>query len=164
MKTLVLIRHAKSSWKDAALNDHDRPLNKRGQSDAPAMAKLLADKITPDKVYSSTAVRARKTALSFAEEWKIKKKKIEFTGSIYEASVTRLMELIQSFDEEWSIVAMFGHNPAFTDLVNQLGNAAIDNMPTCSVAIIDFEEAHWAKLPASKGRLRHFLYPKMNAE
>ncbi len=161
MKKLFLIRHAKSSWDNHDLSDFERPLNKRGLRDAPFMSKLLnKENIKPDIIYTSPALRAATTADFFAEELGYKKKKIIYDETIYEAGIRELENIIQNMSDIYSTVFLFGHNPTITYYANHLGNKLIDNMPTCSIVGIEFNEETWNTVEHGKGKTFLFEYPK----
>jgi phosphohistidine phosphatase len=160
-KQLLIIRHAKSDWGDFNLKDFDRPLNHRGKKNAPEMVeRLVQNHIIPDHMVSSPALRAFTTAKYFATGWKIREVEIEINTSIYEANVKALLKAINNFDDQFNKVALFGHNPGLTDLLNYLTDTHISNMPTCSVAIIEFSCDHWSEISNSMGKLVLFDYPK----
>ena len=120
MRTLYLIRHAKSSWGNPGLRDHDRPLNERGLHDAPKMAQLLAEQgIKPDLLVSSPAKRALTTALYFAEAFKIEGIEVLREAKIYEAFPHEILSIISDLPESAQTVALFGHNPTFTEVANR---------------------------------------------
>ncbi len=161
MKTLFLVRHAKSSWKDPTLGDQDRPLNKRGKHDAPRMGKRLAEReIRPGLLLTSPAVRARKTAAIIASEIGFPAEQIVVDGQIYHGGTTGLLEVIHGLDDGADSAMIFGHNPALTDLVNHLANTSIENIPTCGVAEIRFHSQSWSDVVGGAGELADFDYPK----
>ena len=161
MKTLYLARHAKSSWKHQELSDIERPLNKRGKRDAPIIGNLLKEKsVNPDLIISSTAVRARETALTIAEIIDYPKSKILIDVNIYESSSSGLINIIQGFDDKYNSIMMFGHNPGFTMLNNYLTERFIDNIPTCGVVGIRFNSS-WEKIEGASGKEFFFIYPKL---
>lgn len=161
MKKLYLVRHAKSSWKNSDLSDKERPLNKRGKNDAPLMGKILNEKmIKPELIISSNAVRAKKTAFTIAKEINYPKEKVILTDDIYEATIFELLSMIKHFDNNCNSVMMFGHNPALTGLHNYLTKHYIDNIPTCGVTEIEFEN-DWNEVEEESGKFLFFLYPKM---
>ncbi|MCH8033839.1 MAG: histidine phosphatase family protein [Bacteroidetes bacterium] len=161
MKTLYLARHAKSSWKHPELSDIERPLNKRGKRDAPFIGNLLKEKgVKPDKLISSPAVRAKKTAAVIAEIIGYPKNKILIDKNIYEASSTELINIIQSIDDKYNSVMMFGHNPGFTMVNNFLTDSFIDNIPTCGVVGIRFNSS-WKKIENTSGKAFFLIYPKL---
>jgi len=161
MKELILIRHAKSSWKHPELSDIDRPLNKRGQRDAPVMGEILAKKnVSPDLIISSPAERAKTTSITIAEIINYPVDKIKFVKSIYEASLFDLLTVIRNIDGNTESVMMFGHNPGFTMLNNYLTNRYIDNIPTCGIVSISFNSG-WKDIEEGSGKLNYFIYPKL---
>lgn len=161
MKTLYLVRHAKSSWDDPTLPDFDRPLNGRGKVNAPFMGKLLKERqIKIDLILSSSAKRAKKTAEIFAKELNYDIHHIVFEESIYEASVPVLLQLIQKQDDAVEDMMLFGHNPSLTDFVNLLTDSWIDNIPTTGVCAIHFQIKHWQDIKPKSGTLHFFEYPK----
>jgi phosphohistidine phosphatase len=161
VKTLVLIRHAKSSWDDASVSDADRPLNDRGKRDAPAMAKrLLKAGIHIDRFVSSPAKRARQTAELFAHEYEVKEKKICLVPELYHATQPAFEEVVDSLDDDDDAVAIFSHNPGITAFVNTLTSAVrLDNMPTSAVFVVMSETRHWKDFRAS-AQFGFFDYPK----
>lgn len=161
MKNLILIRHAKSSWDDPALDDRDRPLNGRGKRDAPLMGTVLkARALSPDRMIASPARRAFKTAKLIAKEIGFPIADIALDTRIYLAEAKVLLELVQQLPDEAGQVVLFGHNPGFTDLLNLLTEAGIGNVPTCGVASIEFAVDAWSAVCPGAGRLRFFDYPK----
>ncbi len=161
MKKLFLIRHAKSSWEDHILSDHDRPLSDRGRKDAPIVGDVLKSKnISPDLVLSSTARRAVKTAEIFSTILKYPIENIVVDSTIYEATTQNLLDVINKIGDDNKTVFLFGHNPAITVLANLLGDKYIDNMPTCAVAEIHLEVNSWKNIEADCGKLISFEYPK----
>jgi phosphohistidine phosphatase len=161
MKNLVVIRHAKSDWNEPATADIDRPLNPRGQRDAPFMGSLLKFRgLSPDLIVSSPAKRALKTARLIAEQVGYEPDAIEIRGSIYLGSVSVLIELIRGLDDALGRVYLIGHNPDLTDLVNRLAGEDIANLPTCGIASLTFEVESWGHIMEGAGRLVFFDYPK----
>ena len=160
-KTLILMRHAKSSWDDPTLDDKDRPLNKRGKRNAPEMGRRLAeDGFMPEVVISSPARRALKTAERAASELGFEKSDVGIEDSIYSWDSNSVLEAIWGLDDDLSSVMMVIHNPAITDLVNELTGSDIENIPTAGVAVIGFEAPKWSKVQAGSGELVMFDYPK----
>jgi phosphohistidine phosphatase len=159
MKTLLLMRHAKSSWKDNGLRDFDRPLNQRGMKAAPAMGKLLRKrKIEPDLVLSSPAERARQTSQLVFEAAGLKTE-VRFDERIYEASVARLLEIISQIDDEANVAMLVGHNPGFEELSEALTGEA-HTFPTAALACIEVNVEKWNKIKAGVGRLEWLAKPK----
>jgi len=165
MKTLILVRHAKSDWDNHELTDFERPLNKRGLKDAPHMGKLIANmKLKPELLISSPAVRALTTAKHFAKELSYPIEKIVHEKSIYEYGANGILRTIQKHGHSYSSIMVFGHNPDLTHLVNFLGSERIDNMPTCGVVCIDFDIDNWDELNQTQGKTRFFEFPKSHKE
>ena len=160
-RLLVLVRHAKSSWDQEGLADFDRPLNHRGEKNAPEMGKRLAESgFTVDKIISSPATRAMTTAKQIAEQVDYEPNQIVENPDIYEAGLKKLINVVTSLNSEDKSVMLVGHNPGFTYLCNYLCDARIDNMPTCSIAKIRFEKEHWDKITEHSGVLIDFDFPK----
>ena len=161
MKKLYIIRHAKSSWKHPNLPDIDRPLNNRGRRDAPFMGQVLKKmNINPDLIISSPAKRAQKTANLLAKALDYPKEKIGIQPDIYHGGVMDMVSVIQKIDDKYQEVFFIGHNPYISELADHLTGARIDNMPTCSIAGIDFKLTHWKEIDEGKGTLSFFEYPK----
>lgn len=161
MKTLILVRHAKSSWGEAGIDDFDRPLNQRGKNDAPLMAKRLKDKkIDVDVFISSTAKRALRTAKYFAEEFDLDKKEIEQLSKLYGASVTAFLEVVNGINDKHKVAILFSHNPGITEFANTLTNIHIDNMPTCSIFAVQADTDKWVDFVRSEKKFLFFDYPK----
>lgn len=161
VKKILLVRHGKSEWGNAHLADFDRPLNPRGHRNAPEMAaRLLQKELVPQLVVSSPALRAITTAKHFVQAWKKSVAQIKEEPLIYEANVKALMKVINSLDNRYDYIAIFGHNPGFTDLANYLSDADIYNIPTCGTVLIEFPFEDWKQLSHHTGRLLQFDYPK----
>jgi phosphohistidine phosphatase len=161
MKSLIIIRHAKSSWDFNTLSDFERPLNERGHRDAPVMAKRLFDKkITIDAFISSPAKRALTTAQYFTEVYNSEKKNIIQIKELYHASVETFFNVIARTDNKFNNIALFSHNPGITSFVNELTNASIDNMPTCGIFAIKVDCDDWNKFYSAKKTFWFFDYPK----
>jgi phosphohistidine phosphatase len=161
MKTLILVRHAKSSWDDPYLSDFDRPLNSRGQRDAPRMARRLKEKeLAPDLLLSSPAVRALTTCEIIANGIGYAEKNIKTDKAIYHASDEALLEIVQQLDDKLDMVMLFGHNPGLTEFVNHLTKSRIDNIPTCGIVAINLPVNHWRELNWKSGKVKFFDFPK----
>jgi phosphohistidine phosphatase len=144
MKTLFLVRHAKSSRDDPSLPDRERPLNDRGLDDAPRMGKRLSKRgVKPDLLVSSPALRALTTAQLIADEIGYARKNIAVDERLYASSPDDLLAVICALDDKLGRVMLFGHNPEFTDLAHRLSSEDID-MPTCAVAEFLFDAKVWA--------------------
>jgi phosphohistidine phosphatase len=160
MKTLLLVRHAKSSWDAPGLSDIDRPLNERGKKDAPEMAKRLKEKINIDLFVSSPAKRARKTAKLFADEYDVKKEAIQLVQDLYLATQPAFQKTVQELNEKNNVVAVFSHNPGITEFANSLTNVRIDDMPTCSVFAVYADTDTWTDFDSAEKKFLFFDYPK----
>lgn len=160
MKTLLVLRHAKSSWKYNNLADHDRPLNKRGKHDAPRMGALLVKQdLVPDVIISSTAKRAAATAKAVAMDCDYGGE-IQYTRHLYGAWPDDYIELLNELDSDVSHVMVVGHNPGIEDLVEELSGEWI-RMPTAALAQIDFDIDRWSELSLeASGRLVNVWRPK----
>lgn len=159
MKTLLLLRHAKSSWDDPALRDFDRPLAARGKRDAPEIGKALETRgPLPDLIISSPAARARETL-----EAVIKSAHIDipprFDESIYGASSAELMRIIRRLPGESYCALLVGHNPGFEDTVSRLTGAP-SRMPTAALAHLEFQIEDWKDVEDGQGKLIWLLTPK----
>lgn len=160
MKTLYLIRHAKSSWDDILLDDFDRPLNQRGMNNAPFMAKVLLKKqIFPDLILSSPAQRAKTTAEIFAQELKLTNR-ITFEKRLYLTSTQTLLDILQQIPNKYNTIFLFGHNPELTQFANQFSSTYIENIPTCGIVGFEFLIQDWSKLCKENSTLTLFEFPK----
>jgi phosphohistidine phosphatase len=145
MKTLILMRHAKSSWKFPEIADRDRPLTKRGEHDAPRMGKLLKkEEIFPDKILTSTAVRAAATAEAVAKKLDYKDE-IIYLDSLYMAEPVNIIEALQTLPAEVKKVLVVGHNPGMEGLVQILGGKLV-TLPTAAIAEIKIPIKEWNEL------------------
>ncbi|HZF65990.1 MAG TPA: histidine phosphatase family protein [Chitinophagaceae bacterium] len=161
MKTLILVRHAKSSWDTTGIDDFDRPLNERGKKDAPEMAKRLRKRrISIDLFLSSPAKRALKTAECFADEFKLAKTKVSFVDQLYHASVATFVKVVDEISDRFSCAIMFSHNPGITDYANSLTNVHIDNIPTCGIFAVQADVNSWSAFNKSEKFFLFFDYPK----
>ncbi len=165
MKTLLIIRHAKSSWADPGQTDIERPLNDRGEKNAPEMAKRQKDqKLKIDLFVSSPAKRAHKTAKFFAEEFGAAKDDILIVKELYEAAATTFYKVVANFKDKHNTIALFSHNPGITDFVNTLTNVQIDNMPTCAVFAVSIPGNSWWAFKEAEKNFLFFDYPKKMSE
>lgn len=160
MKTLFLVRHAKSSWHDPALPDHDRPLNERGLRDVALMGRRLAQRgVKPDALLSSPATRALATAEHLAKALGIKRKDITVIDRLYAASVDDLLGVIQALGAGPENVMLVGHNPGLTELARHFAGE-ITHMPTCAVAEFGFAAPLWVDIGETRPTHAAFDYPK----
>ena len=162
MKRLTLLRHAKSSWTEVSLADHDRVLSERGERDAPRMGKrMAARKVRPSLIIASSAARARVTAKFVAEALKYPTEFLQVDKELYLAPAEKILELICSQENNFSDLLIIGHNPGLTDLVNQLlPSLDIGNLPTSGVVALDFATKKWSELADVSARLVFYDYPK----
>lgn len=159
-KELLICRHAKSSWQDSTLTDFDRPLNKRGERDAPAMAQRLCERaFKPDLILSSPAVRARRTAEIYASALGYPLGAICYNQLQYAASWPMLLNLLQQVEEHHKRIFLVGHNPESTSLANALGGLTLSNIPTAGMVALAFS-GPWADLQEQSGSLLFFDFPK----
>lgn len=161
MKTLLLVRHAKSDWGNPLLRDFDRPLNERGKRDAPVMAQRLLDrKFGIDAFISSPAKRAGKTARIFAQAYGFKKEEVRYVEDLYLAEPEVFFRVVEAADDNWDTIALFSHNPGITDFANSCSNARIDNIPTCGVFAIRVHDNTWKSFRTAEKEFLFFDYPK----
>jgi phosphohistidine phosphatase len=161
MKTIILIRHAKSSWKFPDLKDVERPLKKRGTTDAALMANVLKDmQVRPDKIISSPAVRALATAKAFAGQAGFDDADILVDPRLYLESKTKLSQLVTGLDDAFQTIALVSHNPGITDFANFLANDTIENIPTSGIVGIQFDCNSWSEIEKGKGKQLFFEIPK----
>ena len=161
MKTLTLVRHAKSSWKDTSLSDRDRPLNKRGERDAPVMGKRVADSgIRPSLLISSPAVRAWTTAKAFAMALGYPREFLQREDDLYLASLDTLLDVVAAQEAGFNNIMLFGHNPGLTDFANYLSPGLTHNVPTAGVVSVDFDRDDWLLYERPRTDLMLYDYPK----
>jgi phosphohistidine phosphatase len=161
VKTLIVIRHAKSSWDDITLGDFNRPLNERGERDAPRMGKRLKEKrIVPDLLISSPATRALTTCRKFADILGYPQSNIKPEDDLYHANEDEILRIIHSINNKHDTVLIFGHNPGVTDFVNKLTNTFINNVPTCGVVSCSIPVEDWSAIEWGKADLNFFDFPK----
>jgi phosphohistidine phosphatase len=161
MKTLLIIRHAKSSWDNISTPDIDRQLNDRGKKDAPVMARrLIKAGIRIDRLVSSPARRAHDTAELFAREFGIKGKQLVIVPELYHAAPDVFQQVIAGLDDKDGTVALFSHNPGITAFVNTLTSVRLDNMPTCAVFAVKGAAENWSGFLSGNPEFAFFDYPK----
>jgi Phosphohistidine phosphatase SixA len=164
MKKLYIVRHAKSSWDHPALSDFDRPLNDRGNKDAPRMGKRLKEKrIFPDVMLTSPAVRAFETCKIISTTLNFPIGKIQTDRKLYHADEDQILSVIRNLkdlkdDEE--VVFLFGHNPGLTEFANLLVNESIDNIPTSGVVGAELKIKFWKDASFGCGEMLFFDFPK----
>ncbi|UCD62280.1 MAG: histidine phosphatase family protein [Flavobacteriaceae bacterium] len=158
MKTVILVRHGKSSW-EYGVSDQDRPLKQRGITDAHLVSnefKRLSENI--DSAYSSPANRALHTCMIFLRNFNYPLKNLKISDELYDFSGEAVMSFVKQLDDNLNKVVIFGHNYALTNIVNQWGNKFIDNMPTSALVQIRFDVTSWQTI--NSGITEHILIPK----
>jgi len=164
MKSLTIVRHAKSSWKDSGLSDRERPLNKRGKHDAPVMGqRVAAAGIRPSQIISSPAVRAWTTARVFAKELGYPVEFLQREDGLYLASLDNLLDVVATQDNGFNNLMLFGHNPGLTDLVNYLVPGLTNNLPTAGVVSVNLDCDNWMLYDRPPTELVLHDYPKKPA-
>jgi phosphohistidine phosphatase len=159
MKTLYIMRHAKSCWADANLSDFERPLNERGIKTAPFMGRLMAKKnFQPEIILSSPAARAKQTAMMVKKAGSMKAE-IRYDERIYEASPLRLMEIVSEIENIVESILLVGHNPGFEGLVKFL-TGEFQPMPTAALAVVDLKIDDWKSIYPECCSLRELIRPK----
>lgn len=161
MKTVFLVRHAKSSWDHPNLRDIDRPLNDSGMKTARKMAAMFYDRHgRPDLLISSPAKRAFTTAVYFADALGIASSDIRVEPAIYEALVSDIFRLVTELPATLETVMLFGHNPTFTHLANHFTREYIPNVPTCGIVHISLDSNDWRDFTPDHAILRETYFPK----
>ncbi len=161
MKKLILIRHAKSSWKHDGLSDKDRPLNKRGMQDAPMMALRTASALEKSGVWlSSPATRTIRTAEIFGQYCNRSLSTLKLNEQLYEATFQHLITELRQLKDKWSSAVIFAHNPGLNDLIFSITGEDLENLPTCGMAFIDLNIQSWNDLESDCGELTRLEYPK----
>ena len=162
MKQLTLLRHAKSSWDDSRLPDHDRPLAGRGRRDAPRMGERLARRgLEPDLLLTSSAKRARETAELVKAQLNDAAPALRVEPKIYLATPGELLAVIASVEDAVDSLVVIGHNPGFTRLANLLlPDLELLNLPTAGVVCIECDIPRWGEIDAGERRLKFYDFPK----
>ncbi|MCD6062418.1 MAG: putative phosphohistidine phosphatase, SixA [Flavipsychrobacter sp.] len=161
-RTLVMIRHAKSSWANPLQSDFERPLNDRGEHDAPMMGeRLKKNKLIPDLIIASTAKRAKQTAKKIAKEVGYDHDKIVWNETLYHCIPSVFEEVLYEVDDNTKTVFIVGHNPGITDFVNHLSSKfKTDIMPTCGIVACKFDAQQWNEFNGADKKVFLFDYPK----
>ncbi|MGC9397566.1 MAG: SixA phosphatase family protein [Anaerolineae bacterium] len=160
-KTLLVLRHGKSSWKDLSLDDHDRPLKKRGRHDAARMGAFLGEReLIPDLVLTSSAERARVTVQHFLEGGGFEAQiPVRVSRPLYHAKPKEIVAVLQGVEDTYTCVMVVGHNPGLEDLVELLVGAW-HRLPTAALAEIRLPISSWRDFgPKTRGELRHLWCP-----
>jgi len=160
MKTLLLMRHAKSSWKHPDLPDQDRPLNKRGEKDAPRMGKFIREKeLIPQVILASPAKRVTQTVDGMLEKMAFKGK-VEYIDSLYLAEPSAYLSTLQTISDKFERVLVVGHNPGLEGLL-QILSGKVESLPTASLAHLILPIEHWADLKEdTRGELVERVKPR----
>ena len=159
MKTLYIVRHAKSSWEYLGIEDIDRPLKKRGIKDAHLMSKFLAKQIErPDVFVSSSANRALHTAVIFCENFEFPLANLQIKRQLYSFSDGYLVKTVKAFDDGFNSAIVFSHDHGINTFVNKFGSKPISHVSTCGIIGIQFEDKHWKNI--KKGKTFLVEYPK----
>jgi phosphohistidine phosphatase len=159
MKTLLIMRHAKSSWEDTGLSDFERPLNVRGLKTAPFIGELMArNGLKPCVILSSPAVRAKMTALSVKESGRLDAG-IRFEHRIYQARPHALQKVVSEIDNNYASAMLVGHNPGIEGLIRYL-TGQIEPMPTAAIAVIELDIDRWNDIHDGCGKIRKIHRPK----
>lgn len=159
MKTLLLLRHAKSSWNDPDLQDFERPLNQRGRRAAPLVGRfMLQQGLVPDLILCSPAERARETIALIIEAARLGSE-LRYDERIYEASAESLLEVVSQAEDRFAVVLVVGHNPGMEELLPLLSGETA-SMPTAALAVITFDTEKWSKVKEHKGHLESLTLPK----
>ena len=159
MRRLLLIRHAKSSWKNHDGDDHERPLNQRGEQDSILMARHLADKGEElNIIFSSTATRALDFAQQLSDFTHVT---LEPDLSFYTFDQDELLEILHSLPDNANRIAIVGHNPAITRVASKLASHEFDNIPTAGIVALNCDAESWSELSVSDCEIDYFEYPKM---
>ena len=159
MKSLIIVRHCKSSWADLSLSDFDRPLNKRGNIDGELMSNYLREKEKKiDKLILSTSKRTRLTSKYFTE--KIHFDSISYLDELYHANYSDIINIISKVENNFNSVMVIGHNPGLTELINQYTIMNIYNLPTTGVVKVEFKGDKWERITENKGIIIYKKFPK----
>ncbi len=161
MKTIYIVRHAKSSWEYKNVKDHDRPLKQRGIKDAHLLSKYLAKEIKrPDTFISSSAIRALHTGVIFCENFGFPFRNLQISKQLYSFSDAYLAKTVKALDDSFDSAIVFSHDHGINTFVNKFGSKPIAHVPTCGVIGIQFEEKHWKDI--KKGKTILVEFPKFH--
>lgn len=161
MKTLTILRHAKSSWSDAGLSDFERPLNRRGERDAPRIGeRMAAAGLRPALILSSPAERAITTARIVADKLNYPREFLEKEPALYHASLDTLLDVVVAQEDRINNLMLVGHNPGLTLLANHLLPGIMDNLPTAGTLTVEINSLDWTVYSRPDATLVRFDYPK----
>lgn len=159
-RQLFIVRHGKSSW-DSIVDDIDRPLTERGIKNSYEMATRLQEKgLVPDAVYSSPANRALHTAIIMSRVWKIAEDQINICRKLYIPDEEDIAATVFGVSDELTSIAVFGHNPGFTEFANRFMKRPVDNVPTAGVVVVSMKLESWSDLYSGRVKQVVFDYPK----
>jgi phosphohistidine phosphatase len=162
MKTLYLVRHAKSSWKNPDIPDYERPLLEKGKKRTKKIIDYLhANEIHTKYVISSPAVRAYETAIYIANALNYPVEKIQLAPKLYYGGIDHILEIISRVSNNYNSLMMVGHNPSITNLTNEFIEPKIDYLPTSGMVCFDFDTDTWTRIGTAENRLRFIIYPKL---
>ena len=162
MKTVYIVRHAKSSWESLELNDEERPLLEKGKKRTKKVIEFLHKKnIRVDHIISSHAVRAHETAKIIAHALDFPVSDISIDPNIYHSTADQLYNQFFDLSEKYDSVMIVGHNPSLTEFVNYFLHPRIDNLPTSGVVSLSFKTDRWENIPTTKARVNFIVHPKM---
>lgn len=162
MKTLYIVRHAKSSWDHAGLADHERPILDMGQKRTELVGDFLVENNHKvDLLISSHAVRARQTASIIADYLNYPEEDIQISNQIYHSNIDTLFDLLYELPEDVNSVMLFGHNPTFTSFANYFLQKKIDWLPTSAIVCIEFETEKWENVINAKKSAKFVITPKL---
>ncbi|MCP4311719.1 MAG: histidine phosphatase family protein [Bacteroidetes bacterium] len=160
-RKLFIIRHGKSSWDNEGLDDIDRPLSDRGTRSAAMMAGRLQEKeLVPGLIYSSPANRALNTALIMKRAWGLDPSVLQIHDDLYMAYMSEITEVVGQAPDDEDSLAIFGHNPSFTQYANTFLKAPLDNLPTAGVVVVTLESESWKRIGRDHVTQTYVDYPK----
>lgn len=165
MKHILLLRHAKSSWDDSGLDDFDRPLDKRGNRDAPRMGTFTRKSgYLPDHIFSSTATRARQTTSLFCEQAGLDEENISWTDDFYYGTAYDYLEAIQEAPEDAKTIMLVGHNPKMEETASLLcsdSKSYTVRMPTAALVCLEHPAVKWNQVKEGTARIKWMMIPKL---
>ena len=162
MKTIYLIRHAKSSWANHQLSDKERPLNQRGISDTQKIGKKLNELgFHPDKIISSSSVRTTETIKLLCQHIPYSFQDVAFTSTLYHPTNKDFISVIENVDDATNSIALVSHNYGISEFADYLTQDFVSAMPTCAVIAIDLEIDAWKEIIRGIGSTHWYIYPKM---
>lgn len=160
MKEVLALRHAKSSWAEPGLADHDRPLDGRGERDAPEMGRrLTARDLVPERLLSSTARRARQTAEAVAGAMGLGADRLATDDRLYLAAPEEILAVLQETDDAIARLLFVAHNPGIHSFAHHFGGLDVGKFPTAALARIQWPTNHWSEIGSQPGRLLLYDFP-----